>query len=151
MKKKNENRENMYSAFYADSYAEISTYDESKIEMFQKIQKDLGIDEIPEGVSNYMAYFLDHIYENDTADVLVRMMNVGDDGYGFDYDIDVFFTEFEEGDWFDDNEEHEIMEETYGEEGYNLYQIVTKNFQHNFRDMAPFSNGLSYDCSESIE
>jgi hypothetical protein len=151
MKKNNENLENLYSAFNADSYAEIGNYDESEIEMFHKIQKDLGIAEIPKTVTNYMEYFLENIYENDASDVLVRLMNVGDDGYGFDFDIDLFFTDFEEGDWSDDSEEQEDMEEEYGEEGYNLYQVFTKTLQHNFRDMTPFSNGLEYDGSEFID
>ena len=153
MAKSYTNLERLYETFYADSFDDASQYDQWELDLFKKMQIDLGVEKIPENVTNHMAYLLDQMYETDNSKVMVSLLNAGEngEGYGINYDTDYIVLEFEEGDWFDDNEEHEIMEETYGREGYNLYRAFTKNYQHDFREMKPFSNGIEYDGSELIK
>jgi len=45
----------------------------------------------------------------------------------FSFDLDYCPTDFESADWTDDNEHRDIVEEEYGEEGYNLYFVKTKS------------------------
>jgi hypothetical protein len=55
-----------------------------------------------------------------------------------------------DGDWSEDNEEHEMMENEYGDEGTECYIIYTKSKKHFFSEDKPFSNGVEYDKSEDI-
>lgn len=146
MKHKNKNLELLLQVFYADSYSDQSLYSESDLAMFKKMQIDLGISEIPNNVSNFMAYFIEQMYETDNSKVLINLLFAGaeEDFYHFDNNIGLVESEFEKGDWSDDGEYHKAMELEYGKEGYNIYHIHTKNYRHDFREMTPHSEGIEY-------
>jgi hypothetical protein len=65
-----------------------------------------------------------------------------------DSDLDCFESDFEDGDWVEDNEEHEMMEIEYGEEGIKYYFVYTKSKKHIFSESRPFPNGVEYDGRE---
>ena len=134
--------------FYADSYendfikidGDLSGLDE----MFQVVYKELGISLASK--TNPMKNLLHHIYVHDKIAFLERMLNTGETieaktNFGFDSHTDIVLTEFEKGDWVE--ESSSSYEEEYGEEGYNYYEINTKNYIHTFSELQPHSEGLS--------
>jgi len=92
-----------------------------------------------------MEWVAERTYETDNVGVLCLIFcdNL------IDSDIDYFESDFEEGDWFEDNEEHEMMENEYGEEGTQYYLVYTKTQVHTFSEDRPFSNGVDYVKSET--
>ena len=132
--------------FYADSYendfikidGDLSSLDE----LFQIAYREIGIS--LKSKTNPMKNLLHHIYVHDKIDFLERMLNTDETieakiNFGFDSYTDIAFTEFEKGDWVEESSE-------YGEEGYNFYEINTKNYIHTFSELQPHSEGLSL-CS----
>ena len=106
-------------------------------EQFQIIYNELGISVSPN--TNPMEIILNHIYLHDNISLLERMLGTEETGnaFGFDIQMDFAFTEFEIGDWSDSPETE------YGVEGYNYYEIHTKNYIHTFSHMMPFREHLT--------
>jgi hypothetical protein len=93
-----------------------------------------------------MEWVAERTYETDNVSVLCEIFceNL------LDSDIEYFESDFVDGDWSEDNEEHEMMENEYGDEGTECYIIYTKSKKHFFSEDKPFSNGVEYDKSEDI-
>ncbi|MDA9182534.1 hypothetical protein N9O51_05015 [Saprospiraceae bacterium] len=129
--------ETLYTLFRVESFENDAD------ETLQKIIKDFGIPEISS--TNLMKYILDHIYQNDSINILKNMLGIEGDGeYGMDADLDLVWADFERGDWSEEGEDRDNYEEMYGEEGYNYYNINTKKYLHEFQEMKPFSEGLQF-------
>jgi hypothetical protein len=103
-------------------------------EIFSEV---LGREIKPE--NNPMKVVIDLIFELDHVEGLIKLFE-----YNVDKPQDYFYIEYEEGDWSDDNDEHDALEAEYGSEGYNYYEVKTKTKIHQFEEMKPFSNGLEY-------
>ena len=106
-------------------------------EQFQIIYNEIGISVSPN--TNPMEIILNHIYLDDNISLLKRMLGADEteDAIVFDNDMDSAFTEFEIADWVD------FPETEYGLEGYNWYEIHTKNYIHTFKHMMPFRESLT--------
>ena len=110
---------------------------------FQIIYNEIGISVSPN--TNPLEIILNHIYLHDNISLLERMLGTEEaketeNAFFFDIDMDFAFTEFEIGDWSD------FPETEYGIEGYNYYEIHTKNYIHTFQHMMPFREYLTL-CS----
>jgi hypothetical protein len=130
-------------AFHASSFDQNDLNNENYTRVFQELSSLIG-EAIPE-VLKPMEWVAERTYETDNVGVLCLIFcdNL------IDSDIDYFESDFEEGDWFEDNEEHEMMENEYGEEGTQYYLVYTKTQVHTFSEDRPFSNGVDYVKSET--
>jgi hypothetical protein len=132
------------NALYASSFTHEDLNDEYNADAFQQLSELLG-ESLPNDV-NPMEWVAERTYETDNVSVLCEIFceNL------FDSDIEYFESDFLDGDWSEDNEEHEMMENEYGDEGTECYIIYTKSKKHFFSEDKPFSNGVEYDKSEDI-
>ena len=132
------------NALYASSFSHEDLDDKYNVDAFQKLSELLG-ESLPDGVKP-MEWVAERTYDTDNVSVLCQIFceNI------LDSDIGYFDSDFEEGDWSEDNEEHEMMENEYGVEGTECYIIYTKSKKHFFLEDKPFSNGIEYDKSEDI-
>ena len=132
------------NALYASSFTHEDLNDEYNADVFQQLSELLG-ESLPNDV-NPMEWVAERTYETDNVSVLCQIFceNL------FDSDIEYFESDFVDGDWSEDNEEHEMMENEYGDEGTECYIIYTKSKKHFFSEDKPFSNGVEYDKSEDI-
>ena len=132
------------NALYASSFTHEDLNDEYNADAFQQLSELLG-ESLPNDV-NPMEWVAERTYETDNVSVLCQIFceNL------FDSDIEYFESDFVDGDWSEDNEEHEMMENEYGDEGTECYIIYTKSKKHFFSEDKPFSNGVEYDKSEDI-
>jgi hypothetical protein len=111
----------LHEILYSDNY-ESDIEDNWFIEEINNINNQFNLN-FP--ISNdSVKLIVEEIYNNDNVDLLSYVI-LGK--YGFDWDENACEYEFERGDWFDDNEEHEYYEEQYGEEGTDYYSMETKN------------------------
>jgi len=129
-------------AFHASSFDQNDLNNENYTLVFQELSSLIG-EAIPE-VLKPMEWVAERTYETDNVGVLCLIFcdNL------IDSDLDYFESDFEEGDWFEENEEHEMMENEYGEEGIEYYFVYTKMKKHIFSEAKPFSNGVEYDRSD---
>lgn len=111
----------LHEILYSDNY-DTDFEDEWFIKKVNSINDQFKLN-IPLSKDS-MRLIVDEIYNNDNLELLKFMII---DPGGFDWDEYSCEHDFERGDWFDDNEEHEIYEEEYGEEGTDYYIIETKN------------------------
>jgi hypothetical protein len=116
---------------FGEDYPE---YYEYVSEIFSEV---LGREIKPE--NNPMKVVIDLVFELDHIDALIKLFE-----YNENMPQDYFYIDFEEGDWFEDNEDQRALEAEYGEEGYKYYEVHTKTKIHVFQEMKPFSNGLEY-------
>lgn len=132
------------NALYASSFTHEDLNDEYNADVFQQLSELLG-ESLPNDV-NPMEWVAERTYETDNVSVLCEIFceNL------LDSDIEYFESDFVDGDWSEDNEEHEMMENEYGDEGTECYIIYTKSKKHFFSEDKPFSNGVEYDKSEDI-
>ena len=132
------------NALYASSFTHEDLNDEYNADAFQQLSELLG-ESLPNDV-NPMEWVAERTYETDNVSVLCEIFceNL------FDSDIEYFESDFLDGDWSEDNEEHEMMENEYGDEGTECYIIYTKSKKHFYSEDKPFSNGVEYDKSEDI-
>ena len=132
------------NALYASSFTHEDLNDEYNADVFQQLSELLG-ESLPNDV-NPMEWVAERTYETDNVSVLCQIFceNL------FDSDIEYFESDFVDGDWSEDNEEHEMMENEYGDEGTECYIIYTKSKKHFFSEDKPFSTGVEYDKSEDI-
>lgn len=139
-----ENLKKLKNALFSSSITTEDLNDEYYADVFQQLSALLG-ESLPDGVKP-MEWVAERTYETDNVNVLCSIFceNL------LDSDIEYFESDFEEGDWFEDNEEHEMMENEYGAEGTECYVIYTKTKKHFFSEDKPFSNGVEYDKSEDI-
>ena len=86
---------------------------------------------------------VEEIYNNNNVELLNYIII---DPGRFDWDTYISEYSFERGDWFDDNEEHEELEEQYGEEGTDYYSIETKNKQVIYSKLRHFD--LPYELDQ---
>ncbi len=132
------------NALYASSFTHEDLNDEYNADVFQQLSELLG-ESLPNDV-NPMEWVAERTYETDNVSVLCQIFceNL------FDSDIEYFESDFVDGDWSEDNEEYEMMENEYGDVGTECYIIYTKSKKHFFSEDKPFSNGVEYDKSEDI-
>jgi hypothetical protein len=134
--------QNLKNALFASSSKQEDLNDKCYADVYQQLCDFLG-ESLPDGV-NPMEWVAERTYETDNVGVLCLIFcdNL------IDSDLDYFESDFEEGDWFEENEEHEMMENEYGEEGIEYYFVYTKMKKHIFSEAKPFSNGVEYDRSD---
>ena len=137
--------QNLKNALFASSVTSEDLNDEYYADVFQQLSDLLG-ESLPFGIKP-MEWVAERTFETDNVDILRKIFcdNLIDSDLGF------FDSEFEEGDWFEDNEEHEMMANEYGDEGTECYIIYTKSKKHFFSEDKPFSNGIEYDKTEDRE
>jgi hypothetical protein len=131
------------SGLYSNAYGPGELKDESYKEIYDVLSELMG-EPVPDNVVP-LEWVAEKIYETDNSEALERIFC---DPFGLDYDLDCFESEFEDGDWSEESEDHDEMEEEYGEEGSHIYKVYTKNKIHFFRVSAPFDDGVEYDYSE---
>ena len=144
----------LYEVFNAEGVdAEWRKSDDFTVKHLQKIYNELGISLKPK--TNPMEIILNHIYVNDNISLLARMLGAEndadnkefEDGISNEFESEEFtslcFSEFERGDWTEEGEARDQVEDTYGEEGYNYYEIHTKNYIHTFSHMMPFRENFT--------
>lgn len=126
----------LQEAFYTANYDDKDATEDYFIEGIQKLSQSL--ETLIEPSAKSLVEIVNIIYDTDHIEAL-KLFLTGDLGFGHD----LYFCQydFEEGDWFDDNEEHQEMEREYGEEGYQYYHIYTNTKIHVFNEMRPLSEG----------
>jgi hypothetical protein len=130
----------LHLVFYTSDMNEDDAKEEYFKDGIAKLNQLLGTSIEPS--KNALAEVIDKIFDSDNVEAL-ELLLTGDLGFG--YDLDYCDNYFEEGDWFDDDEEHEEMEEEYGEEGYQYYDIYTKSKIHVFSQSRPFADEVQYE------
>jgi hypothetical protein len=121
----------LHNAFETDS--SWINKDEDVIMEFSKL---LG--QKVEMTGSPMKFIVDQVYEQDSVESLLYLIEIWEDSI-----FDMFLVDSEGGDWFDDNEDHNALEAEYGDEGYDYYEIHTKNKIHDFECCKPFG-GVEY-------
>ena len=133
----------LQEAFYTNNYDDKDVKKEYFIDAIKQLSESLNT--LIEPTTKSLEEIVNIIYETDHVEAL-KLFLTGDLGFGHDLYFCKYY--FDEGDWFDDNEEHEEMEREYGEEGYQYYHLYTKTKIHVFRELRPFPEGMEYEVTK---
>ena len=139
-----QNIQTLRNALLVDNYDAQDFQDIEFIENFNKLCS--LFDDKYDADQNPLDWLIEKIIEHDSVEALILILS---EDIGLQYDMEYFENDFEEGDWFEDNEDHEMMEDEYGEEGTQYYLVYTKTQVHTFSEDRPFSNGVDYVKSET--
>ena len=139
-----QNIQTLRNALLVDNYDAQDFRDSEFINVFNQLCS--LFDEQYDTDQNPLEWLIGKIIEHDSVEALQLIFS---ENIGLQYDIEYLDNYFEEGDWSEDNEGHEMMEDEYGEEGTQYYSIYTKNQIHTFSEDRPFSDGVDYVKSTS--
>lgn len=114
----------LHNVFLSDNLDENDIKDDDFPDFVNEVNEKFNLS-IPKDISGLKA-IVEEIYHNDNGPLLISLIEEKTPS-PFGFDLDYCPTDFESADWTDDNEHRDIVEEEYGEEGYNLYFVKTKS------------------------
>lgn len=120
----NKDLEILHNVFFSENIGENDIKDVDFPDFVNEVNEKFNLS-IPKDITGLKA-IVEEIYHNDNGALLISLIEEKTPS-PFGFDLDYCPTDFESADWTDDNEHRDIVEEEYGEEGYNLYFVKTKS------------------------
>ena len=114
----------LHNVFLSDNLDENDIKDDDFPDFVNEVNVKFNLS-IPKDITGLKA-IVEEIYHNDNGALLISLIEEKTPS-PFGFALDYCPTDFESADWTDDNEHRDIVEEEYGEEGYNLYFVKTKS------------------------
>lgn len=120
----NKDLEILHNVFFSENIVENDIKDDDFPDFVNEVNEKFNLS-IPKDISGLKA-IVEEIYHNDNGPLLISIIEKKTPS-PFGFDLDYCPADFESAYWTDDNEHRDIVEEEYGEEGYDLYFVKTKS------------------------